>query len=132
MNKEDGSLNLVNIENKDKALKVQWINNVPKKIKQLALILMENPIGNLIWQSNLCPADINGMFVEKHFWRVVLEYWCAVNYTPPMSNAQVRDQILWYDSDIRVDNKVIFYQKWYKAGIIRVEDILDEQNHFNI
>ena len=61
--KQDGGAGLLNLIKQDKALKMQWIVRIQNNetLKQLAYDLMENPIGDLIWQVNIQPRDLNGL-----------------------------------------------------------------------
>ena len=64
------------------------------------------------------------------FWTDVLKSWCEFNYFTPVSKEQVRKQVIWFNLNIKVDNTLIYYEKWCKEGIIRIEDLLDEEDNF--
>ena len=53
--KEFGGLGLVDIRNRDQALKAQWIVKIlhETKLKELAYLILENQMGDQIWEAQL-------------------------------------------------------------------------------
>jgi hypothetical protein len=43
---------------------------------------------------------------------------------------ELRREILWQNKNIKINKKEVFYQKWYKNGIIILHDILKENGEF--
>ena len=57
--------------------------------------------------------------------------WCKYRYEIPNGGTQIINQVIWYNSHIRVNNKPIFYNSWYQKGIIQIRDIYNAgQHHF--
>ena len=80
-------------------------------------------------------------FKNKHFLRDMLLAWSKLNHKPIIYNHF--NEILWNNSDIRVDEKTVFYKNWFQSGIKYVKDIFDHekkvyhsfrkmQNNFNL
>ena len=67
---------------------------------------------------------------KNNFWKEVLVRWCELNFEHLRSIDDIENTILWYNSEIRVANKPIFYAKCYNAGIIYLKDIIKENNEF--
>lgn len=63
------------------------------------------------------------------FWKDVLYSWSCyiktINNHPTIKNNIVNVPV-WYNSNIKVANKTIFYKSWYKSGVKVVQDFLDE------
>ena len=131
-NKADGGLGLVNLHNKDRALKIQWVFRIQQNpmIKALAYELMDNPIGDLIWEATLDKADIKYFCTKENFWTDVLEVWGELNCYMPKNAQQVKNQMIWMNSNIRINDKPVVYGKWINSGIIKIKDILTESNSF--
>ena len=57
----------------------------------------------------------------------ILTAWSNVNFTKTIKT--VHNQILWNNSNIKTENKTIFFKKMYEAGIIKVEDIFNKRQN---
>ena len=112
-NKKEGGLRLVDLDIKDKALKVQWVFRVIKDelLRTLAYNMLDNKIGDLIWEVNLNKKDIKFLSKNEGFWIDVFEAWSEWTYEDPKTREHVRNQIIWLNSDIRIDDQPIFYKK---------------------
>ncbi len=56
--------------------------------------------------------------------------WSKINYSWKNTLTDILVSIIWYNSDILVGKKPIFYQKCYEKGIIKIHDILNANNQF--
>lgn len=130
--KYEGGLRLVNIRLRELALKCLW---VPKIVNiefwaNCFYSILNNNIGELIWKCNLAPTDVK-YIVKKDaniFWINVLEAWAHYNFSPETSETDFREQILWYNSCLRIDNQPAFMDGPFRAGIVKLKDILDDNN----
>ena len=130
-NKDQGGLGLVNLMNKDKSVKIQWIKKIIEEENELMRIFayqaIQNPIGHLIWETNLKKQDIKTLTDRENFWTSVLSIWSEFNFQSITAQEQIRKQIIWFNSKIGIQDKVIFYKKWFEAGIRRIKDLFSEQ-----
>ena len=125
----NGGMGLANTKNKEKALKLRWvfkINSNPN-MKNLAYELLENPIGDLIWNTQLNKKHILQLFRYDTFWREVLILWNETCKVMPKTAEEVYDQILWYNSNICINGKPIWRSKMFKKGISQVKDLVTDQ-----
>ena len=131
-NKDDGGLQLCNIQHKDMSLKIQWIFRLMKNesLKNIAYSLMGNKLGDLILRVQLRAEHFELLRCENLFWTDVLRIWLKVNYEAPISNQQVKEQVIWFNSNIKVDNKPFIFRKWYENGISQIKDLLDDEGNF--
>ena len=61
-----------------------------------------------------------------HFYIEILHAWYLINkYTSSECQTQkhIDENILWYNQDIVFEKKMLFYEDWYKSGIIYLKDI---------
>ena len=79
-----GGLKLVDLRKKEISLKVSWIKEVIKDphLANLMYAAIENPIGDVIWSSNLKESDVEKVFVKcnNQFWIDVMKAWCKFNF----------------------------------------------------
>ena len=130
--KTDGGAGLVDIEQRESALKMKWVTLLSKTpdLCELVYKLMENPIGDLIWKVNLLGKDRKNLCKKTNFWKGILHDWLTLANKQPTCKKEVQEQILWFNSKIKIDNKVIFNEVLYKAGINQIKDLISENGDF--
>ena len=52
--------------------------------------------------------------MKEQFWGDVIEAWCSFNYR---RYNKMENQIIWYNSDIRINGKPFFWKENYKRGL---------------
>ena len=57
------------------------------------------------------------------FLRDVLAGWCKINNSE--STHVITKEIIWNNSHIKCNNKILFYHDWYEKGIKLIEHIYD-------
>ena len=62
-----------------------------------------------IWRCNLAISDVKALKIKNEFWEDVLKSWFNMN---------LDNQILWYNSDIRVKGKPIMWRDVYWRGLM--------------
>ena len=82
--KENGGLELVNLQTKDRCLKGAWVKSVIENDE--IMVIANNALkveGQLIWTANLKCDDIGKVLNHTldTFWVQVLEAWCLYNYS---------------------------------------------------
>ena len=115
--KKDGGLNLVNLRNRDIALKATWPQILEQETEYAKLVyytLRIPMIGEDIWRCNLEKKDIAAMKTTNQFWKDVLSSWSEYNYN---QNVRIENQIIWYNTQIRIRGKPIMWNDIYKNGL---------------
>ena len=74
--------------------------------------------------------DVAKVFSPKNFWTDVLSVWCELNFDTPITVNEIKNQVLWYNSNIRIQGKPVMYRAMYEKGIIYVKDLLSVNNTF--
>ena len=95
-------------------------------ISTLANIILGNKLGDKLWKIQLERSDFVNIWSQKTFWVEALPAWTEYNYCEPKDGNEVRQQIIWLNSKIKVDNRPVWYLEWIGKGIYKIEDIWEE------
>ena len=60
----------------------------------------------------------------------MLKLWHETIDQDPISNEQVRNQIIWWNSNIRRDHKPVCYAAWLNAGLIKIDQLILDNGSF--
>ena len=122
--KSTGGLRLVDLRAKEIAIKVSWIQILEEEesLANLAYTNIHSLLQQWIFNCNLCHKDIEILDIRNTFWRDVMIAWCKYHYTEKIE----KDQCIWYNSQIRVEGKPIFWQKCYESGLLRVSQLFEK------
>ena len=65
------------------------------------------------------------------FWRDVFYAWIEIvkNYKPKCTTDFLRSS-LWYNNNIRLGKKTMYYRHWVKNGVNFVNDLIDNNGNF--
>ena len=126
--KEQGGLRLINIKNKQDALKISWVVRLESKefLSHCAYQILEPTLKELIWKCNLNAKSIKKMYDVTEFWVEVLLAWSRLNWHAPESVAEIREQILWYNGHICQNGQPLWWKHWYDKGLLLIEDIFKD------
>ena len=114
-----GGLNLVNLINKDKALKATWpkILYEEKDYADLVYNWMRVPhLKENIWRCTLKPQHVKYLKIKNQFWEDVLTSWCEFN----CQNITPESQILWYNSNITHQGKPFYWKDAHSRGLLYI------------
>ena len=127
--KKAGGLGLVDLRQKDNALKVSWIPYLNDDLisNYFAYNKLNDRLRETIWECNLHSADVEFCF-QPSFWRDVLFAWCTNNRT---QNASSTD-ILWYNSHVKVGGKPVFYEKAFAKGLLYIHQLYIDGKKKNV
>lgn len=124
---------MVDLSNFNTSIKTVWIKRLLEANGSWTTILKENlPNVDLEYflNSNVLFKDLCFKFL-KHFpfWGEVLQHWFNISYnTERLSYNEICNEQLWFNSNIKVNNKVVFYRKWYDNRIRTVSDLIINDN----
>ena len=80
-------------------------------------VLKEN-----IWRCKLLPSDVKHLKIKNLFWEDVLKSWNEYNY---YHNQEIENQIIWYNSSLRINQKPIMWNDVYKKGLLYVHQLFE-------
>lgn len=128
----DGGLRMLHFECMVKAIKVNWIKRFVNNDNQLmdlisSVLGMKYPIQKLV-TCFLDEVQLHNMKCD--FYCQVLTYWNELyNHSSATAN-MLYNQTLWYNTDIKIGNKSVFYKSWSHLGINRLCDIMNCEGTF--
>ena len=65
---------------------------------------------------------------DNKFYNEILKTWADLHFHEPESKQEVLKQMLWQNSNIKVNHEVISYRTWKKKKIY-IQDILDDNGN---
>ena len=127
--KTEGGLNLVNIKKRDIALKATWPQILLKEheYSQVVYKIMKcTAIQHDIWRCSLKPEDVDNLKISNQFWKDVLKCWSEYN---SYSNVRIDNQIIWFNSNIKIRKKPIMWNDLYKRGLKYVYQLFENGSY---
>jgi hypothetical protein len=128
-NIENGGLNLIDYEQKTKALKAMWVKRLckDKEKKWTAFPKWEYKTNELDLFFSQCPKP---MRLHLNFYEEVLNGWQELKENVNMSIEQIIHEIIWNNKRIKINNKYVQINKWIQHGVIYVNDIINKDGEF--
>ena len=127
--KEEGGLELVNLKNKDHALKATWpqILHAEQDYATIVYHTMRcSSLGCNIWRCSLEEQDVKDLRIKNKFWEHVLLSWTKINY---YYRRNIDSQILWYNSKVKIGYKTFFWKDAYDKGLIYIYQLFDTKGY---
>lgn len=130
--KNHGGLGLSHLIKRDQSLKIQWVAIYMRDsvIASLADYFLNNKIGSLLWECNFNVADCHLLCKAKGFWMDVLKSWSLFNYINPNGVDEICDQVIWYNSHIKMAGSFFCDRDMINNGIIQIKDLLNMDDNF--
>ena len=82
-------------------------------------------LGEDIWRCNLYKKDIVKMKSKSDFWKDVLVAWNKYNIC---EGRKVENQLIWYNSEIRIQDKPFFWRDMYRNGLKYIYQLYEGKN----
>ncbi len=132
---DNGGIKMVDISLKDASLKIAWIkrllqeNNKSIGINLNSYLKMES---NLLFKCNLSTKDLVNCFAKEppQFWKDVLVHWCNLNYENVNDITNPITQIIWLNSNIKINKKPILNKTLLRKNILILGDLVHPNNRF--
>ena len=121
--KDQGGLNLVNLVNKDKSLKATWPKILHEEQEYASLVyrsMRVSALGEDIWRCRISKQDVQKLGIDTPFWEDVLSSWSEYNY---YKDFRIENQIIWYNSQIRIRNKPFMWKDALSKGLKYVHQL---------
>lgn len=128
----NAGLNLTNLRLRDVALKVQWVDKVQTDLTLLALafFFIQTPLINWFWKCNLKKCDVKFLTITSSFWKDVCLSWCQYNFSHVTAKSDVREQVIWWNSHIRSNNKPLWNERLFRLGLVQIKQLLTPADQF--
>ena len=132
---QEGGLGMVDIYTKDIALKTAWIKRIANSNKHTISPLLDEYCKidtHLLLKCNINTDDIGFCFKKKipSFWFDVFKAWTKYNYVDQTEVIHPKEQIIWFNSNIKIGGQIVFIKRLFDKGITYIKDLLDENNSF--
>ena len=125
--KQHGGLGLVNFTVKHEALHIQWVKKVCECdfMRSYVFNWTLPGVDDFMWQCNISSEDAQKLITKNSFWKDVVISWARYHYYIPSDVESIRSQIIWYNSHIRIDGKVLIPNGEYiKKGVFRLHHLM--------
>ena len=138
--KECGGLKIPNIHFKNASFKAAWVKRILEKPNYF---MTENEIlsKELFWKCNFNVKTVNQILeifkIRSMFWKDVVRSWSLINYKLPETQEEIGSQILWLNTSIQINKKVVYYPNMVNKGLLYIKDLINEHglmdfNNFKI
>ena len=135
-NYENGGLRMVDIQSYIYALKATWIRRLfnSGELEWIDLFYKLAKINHLL-DIGGGSSDILTFFkqskIPNQFWKDVFMAWSkVVKSHQPTNNIDLMESVIWYNDNIRVGKKTMYYRHWVKNGVLFVNDLIKENGTF--
>ena len=126
-----GGLKMPNIFLKVKAWQFSWLTRAYRNQNSNWLLIVNDLIGR-IKLTDLIYCDLNPehqiLDCVPVFYKQILLTWYQLKHS--FNNKDVVNQTLWFNKNITIENKPIYWHEWYRNGILFVRDIHDANGDF--
>ena len=129
---EEGGLRMIDIDCFMKANKISWIFRYinPNNIGQWKIAFdheLKDVGGPKFWNFFLHKKDIMHLNISNSFLLDVISSWCdLVNFDRNNASNNFLIQPLWLNSNVRINNRPIYYKHWVKNKIFYIGDLFHD------
>ena len=129
---EKGGLKLIDFRTKVKSLTIGWVkrlsDNSNSRWKSLPREFFKTNDLKLFFSTNMHPIkSLDG----PQFYKTIQNNWSNITKVHSGENTQIiRNQIIWNNRYITIQNKPFVWKKWKDAGINLVNDIINKDGEF--
>jgi len=121
-NYEEGGVKMIDVESMIKSLRLAW----RKRIFSTNAGTWKNYLTHLLKESGdlllfSCNYDVKDLSINSQFYMELLLWWSK--FRDHLSTKEDWHVIIWNNQVIRINNKPVFYRKYYSFGIQTVDDL---------
>ena len=133
--KAHGGLRMVDIKSKNASLKIPWIKRIIQNPKYTICPILDlycKTDMKILLQCNIAANDLSFCFKKQlpKFWIDVLKCWCEYNYKEVDEIKNPATQIIWFNSNIKVGNTILFHKHLLSKGVLYLSDITKDNKEF--
>jgi len=121
-------LKMIHLKSFITALKATWIR-VYKEEGNWALILEIYFDKETLANCGLEKLKEESKRCSNLFWKDVLEAWYNTIISSNIYNTNIRENPLWFNSEIKIDRKFTLKNSWFKKGVQFVYNALNRMDH---
>jgi exonuclease III len=129
---ENGGLRMIDVECFINAQKVMWVKRILKEDtgswKTYPNMILQKVAGKKSFQCNTNKIEKENIW--SPFYKQVYKSWTKIRDEPLEDPFKLRREILWWNKEIAIKKKEMFFKKWFEGGITTFHDILEEDGNF--
>ena len=129
---DSGGLRMIDVESFIEAQKVMWVKRLLRNDsgswKTYPNLLLQRLAGRKSFQCNTNMIEKNNIWPP--FYKQVFKAWTKLKEPPLDDPFKLRREVLWWNKEICIKKKEMFYKNWLNKGIITLHDILNEEGSF--
>ena len=84
----------------------------------------------IIWESNLNLKDAHKLVIKSKFWQDLLVLYSYLNFNDESNKVTKTDFIWFYNSHLKINDRVLYLKCMSENGIKKTEDLIDDYNRF--
>jgi hypothetical protein len=131
---EHRGLKMLDIECFLEAQKVIWVKRLQKSEKGSWMAYPNYLMDRLLGKDSFkCSTNLNKLRNwMPPFYSQLFEAWGKAVVSPGDVNEdpfKIRREVLWFNKNIQISKKEIYFKEWYSKGIILFHDILDDRGN---
>ena len=124
--KKHGGVRLLDISKKQKSLKINWIPTIVKdSFFEMCFFQgtgLPVQLSCKVFHCNMHVRDATKMCKKENFWSQIWLAWCDFTYDK-IEESNIMTNVIWLNSQIRINNKPYFNVKAFENGIWTISDI---------
>ena len=131
-----GGLKIPNIYAFSQSLKLRWIKALVdiEEVSDWKSIFLDrfSPVAKFLVMSNISAKDVLSLGIKNPFWVEVITIWAKIHYNKLRNinyNSSTSATIIWFNSNIKVKGKFLFYEDWYKKGIVYIKELINQNTN---
>jgi hypothetical protein len=128
---EHGGLKMLDIESFLEAQKVIWVKRLQRSEEGSWMAYPKYLLNNLLGISSF-KCNTNIAKLQKWmppFYSQLFVAWGKTAADSGDDPFKIRREVLWFNKNIQISKKEVFFKEWYDKGIIIYHDILDERGN---
>ena len=131
--KEDGGTGLIDFVNKDMSLKLNWVVILEKEyeLATLAYQIIEPNLKQKVWLCSIKQDDVKHL-IKDPFWSDVMVAWRSFVCNNVDYHTPIVSQIIWWNSDIRIDGTPVVWNEPLKKGLLFVHQLFRGGTTINV
>jgi len=128
---EDGGLKMPDIASMIKSVKLTWVNKLINKANNFTNVAKE--CTNITNFERFFNYKNDVQFLDKTlpcFYMQVFKHWYELYSTSPETENDILNEKIWLNKYILIEGRPILYKKWENSGIIKLNDIINQEGKF--
>ena len=127
-----GGLKMPNIFLKVKSWQLSWLRRALSYPDSKWLITLNKIINSIDFRHLAqCRTNLNSTdFAMPEFYKNIMQTWYDIRDNNNEAFIDIPNESLWYNKNITIDKKEIFWKSWHSKGIMFIHNLIERNGHF--